>query len=100
MSASGVKAEMDELIQSKPVLLVSKSYCPFCKKAKQVLVKYKRNTNTATNTNTNTNTNTHINTHTNTHTNTKKNTATNTDTNILKYKELNNIEAGACQVQH
>ena len=36
MSASKVKAEMDELIKSKPVLVISKSYCPFCKKAKQV----------------------------------------------------------------
>ena len=42
MSASKVKAEMDELIQSKAVLLISKSYCPYCKKAKQVLVKCKR----------------------------------------------------------
>jgi len=41
MSASKVKAEMDELIKSKPVLVISKSYCPFCKKAKQVLAKYK-----------------------------------------------------------
>ena len=36
MSSSKVKAEMDELIKSKPVLVISKSYCPFCKKAKQV----------------------------------------------------------------
>ena len=45
ISASGVKAEMDELIQSKAVLLISKSYCPYSKKAKQVLVKYKLRTN-------------------------------------------------------
>jgi len=38
--SSGVKAEMDELIQSKAVLLISKSYCPYSKKAKQVLAKY------------------------------------------------------------
>ena len=40
-----MKAEMDELIQSKAVLVFSKSYCPYCKKAKQVLVKYKLRTN-------------------------------------------------------
>ena len=60
--ASGVKAEMDELIQSKAVLLISKSYCPYCKKAKQVLVKCKRrrkNTNKEQITNTSTNTHIH-----------------------------------------
>ena len=41
---SGVKAEMDELIKSKAVLVISKSYCPYCKKAKQVLHKYTKNT--------------------------------------------------------
>merc|ERR1712062_742363 len=41
MSASKVKAEMDDLIKSKPVLVISKSYCPYCKKAKQVLAKFK-----------------------------------------------------------
>ena len=45
MSGSVVKAEMDELIQSKAVLLISKSYCPYSKKAKQVLAKYKLRTN-------------------------------------------------------
>ena len=41
---SGVQAEMDELIQSKAVLVISKSYCPYCKKAKQVPHKYTKNT--------------------------------------------------------
>ena len=31
----------DGKIASKKVLVISKSYCPFCKKAKQVLGKYK-----------------------------------------------------------
>ena len=31
----------DAKIASKKVLVISKSYCPFCKKAKQVLAKYK-----------------------------------------------------------
>ena len=31
----------DAKIASKKVVVISKSYCPFCKKAKQVLGKYK-----------------------------------------------------------
>ena len=31
---------MDKKIAEKPVFVVSKSYCPFCVKAKQVLKKY------------------------------------------------------------
>ena len=31
----------DAKIASKKVVVISKSYCPFCKKAKQVLAKYK-----------------------------------------------------------
>ena len=35
-----VKELMDKKIAAKPVFVVSKSYCPFCVKAKQVLKKY------------------------------------------------------------
>ena len=37
---SAVKEKIDALLQEKKVVVVSKSYCPFCKKAKQVLAKY------------------------------------------------------------
>ena len=36
----GVKELMDQKIASKPVFVISKSYCPFCVKAKKVLKKY------------------------------------------------------------
>ena len=35
-----VKEKMNKKIQGKPVFVVSKSYCPFCVKAKNVLKKY------------------------------------------------------------
>merc|ERR1712107_378657 len=35
-----VKAAMDKKIAEKPVFVISKSYCPFCVKAKKVLKKY------------------------------------------------------------
>ena len=34
------KEAIDQKIDSKPVFIISKSYCPFCVKAKQVLKKY------------------------------------------------------------
>ena len=37
---SAVKEKIDTLLQEKKVVVISKSYCPFCKKAKQVLAKY------------------------------------------------------------
>jgi len=37
---SAVRAEIDNLLKEKKVVVISKSYCPFCKKAKQVLAKY------------------------------------------------------------
>ena len=37
LSKEEVKAEMDKLIKSKAVFVVGKSYCPYTKKAKQVL---------------------------------------------------------------
>ena len=36
----GVKEDIDQKIASKPVYVVSKSFCPFCKIAKQVLARY------------------------------------------------------------
>ena len=33
--------EIEKKIAEKPVFVISKSYCPFCNKAKQVLNKYK-----------------------------------------------------------
>ena len=36
----GVKETMNKKIASKPVFVISKSYCPFCVMAKQVLKKY------------------------------------------------------------
>ena len=33
-------AEIENKIAEKPVFVISKSYCPFCNKAKQVLRKY------------------------------------------------------------
>jgi len=35
-----VKEKMNQKIQGKPVFVVSKSYCPFCVKGKNVLKKY------------------------------------------------------------
>jgi len=35
-----VKDQMNQKIAEKPVFVISKSYCPFCVKAKQVLKKY------------------------------------------------------------
>ena len=35
-----VKDKMNQKIQGKPVFVVSKSYCPFCVKGKNVLKKY------------------------------------------------------------
>ena len=37
---SAIKSELDNLIKEKKVVVISKSYCPYCKKAKQVLAKY------------------------------------------------------------
>ena len=37
---SAIKTEIDDLIKNKKVVVISKSYCPYCKKAKQVLAKY------------------------------------------------------------
>ena len=37
---SAIKEKIDALLQEKKVVVISKSYCPFCKKAKQVLAKY------------------------------------------------------------
>merc|ERR1711993_151243 len=37
---SAVREKIDTLLQEKKVVVISKSYCPFCKKAKQVLAKY------------------------------------------------------------
>ena len=36
----GIKEAIDQKIASKPVFIISESYCPFCVKAKQVLKKY------------------------------------------------------------
>ena len=36
----GFKEDIDQKIASKPVYVVSKSFCPFCKIAKQVLQRY------------------------------------------------------------
>ena len=35
-----VKETIDQNIASKPVFMVSKSWCPYCRKAKQVLARY------------------------------------------------------------
>jgi len=35
-----IKAEMDQLIKQYPVFVISKSYCPFCTKAKEALKAY------------------------------------------------------------
>ena len=35
-----IKDQMNQKIAEKPVFVISKSYCPFCVKAKQVLKKY------------------------------------------------------------
>ena len=37
---SSIKLEIDNLLKEKKVVVISKSYCPYCKKAKQVLAKY------------------------------------------------------------
>ena len=37
---SSVKSKIDNLIEKKKVLVISKSYCPYCKMAKQILAKY------------------------------------------------------------
>ena len=37
---SAVRSEIDNLLKEKKVVVISKSYCPFCKKAKQVLANY------------------------------------------------------------
>ena len=37
---SSVKSDIDNLIKEKKVVVISKSYCPYCKKAKMVLAKY------------------------------------------------------------
>ena len=39
-SDMSVKARMDKLIKDYAVFVVSKSYCPFCKTAKNVLAQY------------------------------------------------------------
>ena len=38
-----VKDRMDRLINEYPVFMVSKSYCPYCRMAKQALNKYNIN---------------------------------------------------------
>ena len=35
-----IKDQMNQKIAEKPVFVISKSYCPFCVKAKEVLKKY------------------------------------------------------------
>ena len=35
-----VKEKLNQKIQGKPVFVISKSYCPFCVKGKNVLKKY------------------------------------------------------------
>ena len=40
LKMSEVKEKIDTLLQEKKIVVISKSYCPFCKKAKQVLAKY------------------------------------------------------------
>ena len=35
-----VKETIDQSIASKPVFMVSKTWCPYCRKAKQVLARY------------------------------------------------------------
>ena len=37
---SATRSRIDNLLKEKKVVVISKSYCPFCKKAKQVLAKY------------------------------------------------------------
>ena len=37
---SAVRSKIDNLLKEKKVVVISKSYCPFCRKAKQVLAKY------------------------------------------------------------
>ena len=40
LNIMGVKELMDQKIANKKVFVISKSYCPFCVKAKKVLQKY------------------------------------------------------------
>ena len=37
---SGVRSEIDTLLKEKKVVIISKSHCPYCKMAKQVLARY------------------------------------------------------------
>ena len=37
---SAIKSKVDGLIKDKKVFVISKSYCPYCNKAKQILAKY------------------------------------------------------------
>ena len=37
---TSVKETIDQNIATKPVFMVSKSWCPYCRKAKQVLARY------------------------------------------------------------
>lgn len=37
---SSIKSEIDNLLKEKKVVVISKSYCPYCKMTKQVLAKY------------------------------------------------------------
>ena len=37
---TNVKETIDQNIATKPVFMVSKSWCPYCRKAKQVLARY------------------------------------------------------------
>ena len=39
-SIMSVKEKLNQKIQGKPVFVISKSYCPFCVKGKNVLKKY------------------------------------------------------------
>ena len=37
---SSVKSKIDNLLKEKKVVVISKSYCPYCTKAKQALAEY------------------------------------------------------------
>ena len=37
---TSIKSKIDHLLKEKKVVIISKSYCPYCNMAKQVLAKY------------------------------------------------------------
>ncbi|KAL4228230.1 Glutaredoxin-2 [Mactra antiquata] len=37
---AGIQQKVDEKVNSRKVYVISKSYCPFCKQAKDILKKY------------------------------------------------------------